>query len=152
MLPVLRKILSSFNCGLDGKLNDAATQLDPLDRDGGMLDNLARNGFEFCFCGWQPHQTPRVIQPGNAFGQVAMTGKYAPPEVTIRSYPDSPICDVVVVVRGQEMVLRCRDYRQAMRWARLERKSYKIPEPDIDLATKAESGDLPLFLRSDNRD
>ncbi len=61
---------------------------------------------------------------------VAMTGKYAPPEVTIRSYQDSPICDVVVVVRGQEMVLRCRDYRQAMRWARLERKTYKIPEPD----------------------
>jgi hypothetical protein len=36
---------------LDGKLNDAATQLDPLDRDGRMLDNLARNSFEFCFCG-----------------------------------------------------------------------------------------------------
>ena len=80
---------------------------------------------------------------------VAMTGNYAPPEVTIRSYPDSPICDVVVVVRGQEMVLRCRDYRQAMRWARLERKSYKIPEPDIDVAAKAESRGLPLFLRSD---
>ena len=80
---------------------------------------------------------------------VAMTGNYAPPEVTIRSYPDSPICDVVVVVRGQEMVLRCRDYRQAMRWARLERKSYKIPELDIDVAAKAESRDLPLFLRSD---
>jgi hypothetical protein len=80
---------------------------------------------------------------------VAMTGKYAPPEVTIRSYPDSPICDVVVVVRGQEMVLRCPDYLQAMRWVRLERKSYKIPEPDIDAAAKAESRDLPLFLRSD---
>jgi hypothetical protein len=66
------------------------------------------------------------------------------------SYPDSPICDVVVVVRGQEMVLRCRDYRQAMRWARIERKTYKIPKPDIDVATKAESGDLPLFLRSDS--
>jgi hypothetical protein len=76
-------------------------------------------------------------------------GNYAPPEVSIRSYPDSPICDVVVVVRGQEMVLRGRDYRQAMRWARLERKSYKIPETDIDVATKAESCDLPLFLRSD---
>jgi hypothetical protein len=80
---------------------------------------------------------------------VAMTGNYDPPEVTIRSYPDSPICDVVVVVRGQEMVLRCRDYRQAMRWAHLERKSYKIPEPDIDVAAKAESRDLPLFLHSD---
>jgi hypothetical protein len=55
----------------------------------------------------------------------AMTGKYAPPEVTIRRYPDSPIRDVVVVVRGQEMVLRCRNYRQAVQWARLEWKSYK---------------------------
>jgi hypothetical protein len=36
---------------LDGKLDDAATQLDPLDRDGRMLDSLARNSFEFCFCG-----------------------------------------------------------------------------------------------------
>src|SRR5216684_2877218 len=26
------------------------------------------------------------------------------------------------------------DYGQAMRWARLERKSYKIPEPDIEVA------------------
>jgi hypothetical protein len=79
----------------------------------------------------------------------AMTGKVAPPEVETRSYRDSPICDVVVVVHGTEMFLRCPDYRQAMRWARIERKTYKIPEPDIDAAAKAESGDLPLFLRSD---
>ena len=78
-----------------------------------------------------------------------MTGKDAPPEVKIRSYRDSSICDVVVVVHGTEMVLRCPDYRQAMRWARLERKSYKISEPDIDVAAKAESQELPLFLRSD---
>ena len=80
---------------------------------------------------------------------VAMTGNYAPPEVTIRSYPDSPICDVVVVVRGQEMVLRGRDYRQAMRWARLERKTYKILEPDTGFPA---NHDLPLFLRSDRND
>jgi hypothetical protein len=36
--------------GLDRKLNDTPTQLDPLDRDGWMLDSLARNSFEFCFC------------------------------------------------------------------------------------------------------
>src|SRR3981189_2930614 len=80
-----------------------------------------------------------------------MTGKDAPPEVKIRSYRDSPICDVVVVVHGTEMVLRCHDYSQAMRWARLERKSYKIPEPDIQVAAKAESRELPLFLRSDRK-
>ena len=74
-----------------------------------------------------------------------MTGKHAPPAVTIRSYPDSPICDVVVVVRDQEMILRCRDYRQATQWARLERKTYKIPEPDTGFPANEEAGDLPLF-------
>src|ERR1700738_583934 len=73
-----------------------------------------------------------------------MTGKYAPPAVTIRSYPDSPICDVVVVVRDQEMILRCRDYRQATQWARLERKTYKIPEPDTGVPANEEADDLPL--------
>jgi hypothetical protein len=42
---------------LDGKLNDAATRLDPLDRDGRMLDHFTRNSFEFCFCYQQTHQT-----------------------------------------------------------------------------------------------
>src|SRR6266404_3155185 len=56
-----------------------------------------------------------------------MTGKYAPPAVTIRSYPDSSICDVVVVVRDQEMILRCRDYRQATQWARLKLRHTKFP-------------------------
>jgi len=91
-----------------------------------------------------------IETPIGAKKDVAMTGQYAPPEVTIRSYQDSPICDVVVVVRGQEMVLRCRDYRQAMRWARLERKTYKIPEPGTGLPANEESRDLPLFLRPDS--
>jgi hypothetical protein len=72
----------------------------------------------------------------------AMTEKFAPPSVTIRRYPNSPICDVVVVVRGQEMVLRCPNHFQAVKWGRLECKSYKIPEPD-----DKEEDDLPLFLR-----
>ena len=65
-----------------------------------------------------------------------MSGKDAPPEVKIRSYQDSPICDVVVVVHGTEMVLRCPDYRQAMRWARLERKKYKFLSPISTLQPK----------------
>jgi hypothetical protein len=43
--------------GVGGKRNEAATQFDPLDRDGRMLDNLARNSSEFCFCRKQPQQT-----------------------------------------------------------------------------------------------
>ena len=76
-----------------------------------------------------------------------MTEKFAPPEVTTRRYPASRICDVVVVVRGQEMVLRCPNYSQAVKWARLERKSYKIPEPNTDLPDNEEPNDVPLFLR-----
>jgi hypothetical protein len=53
--------------------------------------------------------------------------------------------EFAVARRGQEMILRCRDYRQAIRWARLERKTYKIPDPDTSLP--ADHG-LPLFLRS----
>jgi hypothetical protein len=75
-----------------------------------------------------------------------MIEKFAPPSVTIRRYPASPICDVVVAVRGQEMVLRCPTYFQAVKWARLECKSYKIPEPD--LPDNQETDDVPLFLRS----
>ena len=76
-----------------------------------------------------------------------MTEKFAPPEVTIQRYPASQICDVVVVVRGQEMVLRCPTYSQAVKWARLECKSYKIPEPNFP--DNEESADVPLSLRPD---
>jgi hypothetical protein len=77
-----------------------------------------------------------------------MTEKFAPPVVTIRRYAASRICDVVVVVRGQEMIIRCPSYSHALKWARLECKSYKIPEP-IDFADDDEPGDKPLFLRAD---
>jgi hypothetical protein len=76
-----------------------------------------------------------------------MTERFAPPEVTIRRYPDSRICDVVVVVRGHEMVLRCPSYSQAVKWARLGSKSYNIPEPAIDFPDNEEPGDVPPFLR-----
>ena len=60
---------------------------------------------------------------------------FAPPKVTIRRYAASRICDVVVVVRGQEMVIRCPSYSQAVKWARLECKSYKILNPRWTLQT-----------------
>ena len=47
-------------------------------------------------------------------------------EVRIRRHSNAPQCDVVVVVGGKEMSLRCRDYNQAVKWARLECKSYKV--------------------------
>ena len=86
-----------------------------------------------------------------------MIDKVAPPQVFIRRHAASEICDVVVLVRGQEMVLRLPSYSQAIKWARLERKSYKIPQPDIEplisepeiepLSRLDHDEGLPLFLR-----
>jgi hypothetical protein len=71
------------------------------------------------------------------------------PQVFIRRYPTSQICDVVVSVRGQEIVLRCPNYSQALKWARLECKSYKISEPDIEpLDGLNHDEELPLFMRT----
>jgi hypothetical protein len=47
-------------------------------------------------------------------------------EVRIRRHSNAPECDVVVAVRGKEISLKCRDYSQAVRWARIECKTYKV--------------------------
>jgi hypothetical protein len=49
-------------------------------------------------------------------------------EVRILRHGDSPECEVVVVVCGREMVVKCPSYHRAVQWARLECKSYKIAE------------------------
>ena len=77
-----------------------------------------------------------------------MVEKFASPQVFIRRHTASEICDVVVSVRGQEIVLRCPNYSQALKWARLECKSYKIPQPDIEPLSGPDHDELPLFLRS----
>jgi hypothetical protein len=87
-----------------------------------------------------------------------MFDKFAPRRVFIRRHKGSAICDVVVLVRGQEMVLCCPNYSQALKWARLECKSYKIPQPDIEplisepeiepLSGPDHDKELPSFLRA----
>jgi hypothetical protein len=47
-------------------------------------------------------------------------------EVEIRRYGDRKECDVVVIVRGREMVLKLPGYIQAVTWAQMEAKSYGI--------------------------
>jgi hypothetical protein len=54
------------------------------------------------------------------------------PQVSIRRHTASQTYDVVVSVRGREIILRCKDYSQALKWARLECKSYKIAEPKTE--------------------
>jgi|HubBroStandDraft_6_1064221.scaffolds.fasta_scaffold4238978_1 hypothetical protein len=47
-------------------------------------------------------------------------------EVTIRRYGDRRQCDVIVVACGKEMTLKCPDFAQAVKWARLECKTYQV--------------------------
>jgi hypothetical protein len=47
-------------------------------------------------------------------------------EICVRRYDGVPECDVVVSFRGHAMTLRCRDYDQAVEWARIECKAYKV--------------------------
>ena len=49
-------------------------------------------------------------------------------EVTILQHRDSPVCDVIVVFRGREMILRLPNYKHALKWARMECKAYQLPE------------------------
>jgi hypothetical protein len=58
-------------------------------------------------------------------------------KITVRRYPKS-----LVSVRGQQMVLRRRDYNQAVQWARIECKSYKIDKPISVESTAASPGML----------
>ena len=47
-------------------------------------------------------------------------------EVRIRRYGDRGQCDVIVVAHGKEMILKCPDFAQAVKWARLECKTYHV--------------------------
>jgi hypothetical protein len=48
--------------------------------------------------------------------------------VKVRRYSGSAACDVIVLVRGQKMALSCRDYNEAVKWARIECRAYKLPD------------------------
>jgi hypothetical protein len=48
--------------------------------------------------------------------------------IRVRRYDGVPECDVVVIFRGQEIMIRCRDYDQAVKWARIECRSYKVAD------------------------
>src|SRR5262245_12388340 len=49
-------------------------------------------------------------------------------EICVRRYADAPECDVIVVFRGRELSLRCSDYDEAVKWARIECKTYKVAQ------------------------
>jgi hypothetical protein len=49
-------------------------------------------------------------------------------EVRVQRHRHSPECDVIVTIHGREMSIRCGDYNQAVKWARMECKVYKLPD------------------------
>jgi hypothetical protein len=57
-------------------------------------------------------------------------------EVKVRRYNDSAACDVIVLMRGQEMVLCCRDYGEALKWARIECKTYGVLSVFVERASR----------------
>jgi hypothetical protein len=75
-------------------------------------------------------------------------------EVWIRRYSHSPECEILVSVRGKEICLRCSDYDHALKWARIECKSYGIASVSvewIDEITKDRVGstiDEPMAVQS----
>ena len=53
-------------------------------------------------------------------------------EVKVRRYSDFAACDVIVLMRGQELVLSCRDYDQALKWGRSEWKTYGVRSASVE--------------------
>ena len=49
-------------------------------------------------------------------------------EICIRQYSDASECDVIVVFRGRALSLRCADFDQAVKWAQIECKAYKVAQ------------------------
>ena len=53
-------------------------------------------------------------------------------EVRMRRYNQTPEWEVIVVRRGTEIRYKCRDYDQAMKWARVECRSYRSPKIKVE--------------------
>ncbi|MDB5573663.1 MAG: hypothetical protein JWR79_820 [Tardiphaga sp.] len=60
-------------------------------------------------------------------------------DVQVRRYPGMSECDVVVTSRTRELVLSCPDYDCAVRWARMECKSYGVAPRFQDPAAAAQA-------------
>jgi hypothetical protein len=58
--------------------------------------------------------------------------KLIAPTVRIRWYSNVPAYEVIVALRGREMSLWCRDYDQAVKWARVECRSYGVTDVMVE--------------------
>jgi hypothetical protein len=72
----------------------------------------------------------RAPRHGRVDGYMGAADQFA--EVLIRRYDNAPECVVVVAFRGRQSLLRCRDYDQAVKWARVECRSYGIASVTVE--------------------
>jgi hypothetical protein len=61
---------------------------------------------------------------------VRFTGKHIA-EVLIRSHAGVVECDVVTIVKGEEMTVECCDWQEAVTWARIECRTYGLAPIDF---------------------
>jgi hypothetical protein len=61
---------------------------------------------------------------------VKFTGKHVA-EVLIRPHVGAVECDVVTIVKGEEMTVECRDWQEAVTRARIERRTYGLAPIDF---------------------
>jgi len=72
---------------------------------------------------WASHA---LLTPSQGEGRYLMENVDNWGKVSIRRYSSSAECDVIVAIRDREMVVRLPDYRQAVKWAQMESKAYKL--------------------------
>jgi hypothetical protein len=53
-------------------------------------------------------------------------------EVRMRRFSHTPECEVIILRRGGEVRYKCRDYDQAMKWAKVECKSYRASKIEVE--------------------
>jgi hypothetical protein len=59
-------------------------------------------------------------------------------EVRLRGYSHTPECEVIIQRRGAEIRYKCRDYDQAMKWARIECRSYRTSKIKVERVDRGE--------------
>ena len=55
-------------------------------------------------------------------------GAFVVAAVWIRRHDNAPDCDVIVAIRDDQILIRCKNYDQAVKWARMECKSYRVAD------------------------
>jgi hypothetical protein len=59
-------------------------------------------------------------------------------EVRMRRYSHTGECEVIILRRGAEIRYKCKDYDQAMKWARVECRSYRTSKIMVERVDRSD--------------